>query len=308
MGSDRPEPLVPAEVDLRDYDYIPFYGDRLFNSDTWALCDPEQKVAALRLWWRAWHEEPASSLPDNDRLLAERAGYGIAVKAFLAIKENVMRGWISCSDGRLYHPVVAAIALDVWDKKRKKTAENTADRERKRRKRLADIAAETTKNPADMLPDTNKIPAGHPGGIRLKKKEKLLESFLEIKNPKPAPARGNGTDPDQTETRRARVKAGRKDEKLDGCADADIGVKQPQPDTPKRSSTTRRTNFATIERARSATPVISHGKAALMQKCARYLPPEAVGEFWAAMMGPDAQAVLDRTAEAMRASGWEDRG
>lgn len=108
------DPLVPPEVDLRDYDYIPLYGDRLFNSDTWTLCDADEKVAALRLWWRAWHEEPAGSLPDNDRLLADRAGYGVAVKAFLGVKENAMRGWIQCSDGRLYHPVVASIALDVW--------------------------------------------------------------------------------------------------------------------------------------------------------------------------------------------------
>lgn len=147
--SDLPEPLVSADVDLRDFDYIPLYGDRLFNSDTWALCDADEKVAALRLWWRAWHEEPAGSLPNNDRLLAERAGYGVAVKAFLAIKENAMRGWTLCSDGRLYHPVVASIALDVWRTKKKKKAENAADRERKRLKRLAGHPAETEKCPED---------------------------------------------------------------------------------------------------------------------------------------------------------------
>lgn len=136
MSDDGPPmPLVSAEVDLRDYDFIPLYGDRLFNSDTWALCDADEKVAALRLWWRAWHEEPAGSLPDNDRLLAERAGYGVAIKAFLAVKINAMRGWIACSDGRLYHPVVASIALDVWTTKHRKRVENAADRQRKRLKR-----------------------------------------------------------------------------------------------------------------------------------------------------------------------------
>jgi len=152
------DPLVPPEVDLRDFDYLPLYGDRLFNSDTWALCDSDEKVAALRLWWRAWHEEPAGSLPDNDRLLADRAGYGVAVKAFLAVKENAMRGWTRCSDGRLYHPVVASIALEVWQTKRKKKADNAADRERKRLKRLAEEAAKQAPCPpenAQIPPDVH---------------------------------------------------------------------------------------------------------------------------------------------------------
>lgn len=126
---------------------------------------------------------------------------------------------------------------------------------------------------------------------------------LRINNPLPAPARGNGTDPDQTAPRRARVKVGRKDnKKLNGCAEADIEVKQPVPDMPERSSTFERIGT----KRHSAT--MSRGKAALMQKVARWLPEDAVGEFWAAMMGPDAQGVLDRNAAAMRASGWEDRG
>lgn len=153
-----PEPMVPPDVDLRDFDFIPLYGDRLFNSDTWALCDADEKVAALRLWWRAWHEEPAGSLPNNDRLLADRAGYGVAVKAFLAVKENAMRGWIECRDARLYHPVVASIALDVWAKKRKKRSDNEADRERKKNKRrgmsggnTADVRRTEPLIPPDVL-------------------------------------------------------------------------------------------------------------------------------------------------------------
>lgn len=161
----RPDPLVPPEVDLRDYDYLPLYGDRLFDSDTWALCDADEKVAALRLWWKAWHEEPAGSLPDNNRLLAERAGYGVAVKAFLAIKDNAMRGWILCSDGRLYHPVVASIAIEVWGKKARKRAENAADRERKKRKRgwtSAGQQASVRRTNGAVPPDNKEIPPDSP--------------------------------------------------------------------------------------------------------------------------------------------------
>jgi uncharacterized protein YdaU (DUF1376 family) len=65
--------------------------------------------------------------------------------------------------------------------------------------------------------------------------------------------------------------------------------------------------FATIERSSKPTQP-SNAKAHLMQQCARWLPEDAVAGFWAAMMGDNAQAVLDQTATAMHASGWKDRG
>ena len=159
MTDQIPEPLVPSEVDLQDFDYMPLYGDRLFKSDTWLLCDADEKVAALQLWWRAWHEEPVGSLPNNDRLLADGAGYGVAVKAFLAVKANAMRGWILCSDGRLYHPVVASIALDVWAKKTRKRTENEADRLRKQNKRTGQ-----SRRSDQMSAGNPTLSAGHTNG------------------------------------------------------------------------------------------------------------------------------------------------
>lgn len=110
-----PPPLVAADVDLRGMEFMPLFGDRLFKSTTWIEAKPEAQVAALRLWWHAYaHEVPAASLPDNDRLLAEHAGYGIAVKAWQRIKGQALRGWVLCSDGRWYHKVVAELALEAW--------------------------------------------------------------------------------------------------------------------------------------------------------------------------------------------------
>lgn len=108
-------PLTPADCDLRGLPYMPLFGDRLFGSATWIGASAEAKVAALRLWWRSYaHEVPAASLPNDDLLLADYAGYGVAVKAWRKIKEQAMRGWILCSDGRLYHRIVAEIALEAW--------------------------------------------------------------------------------------------------------------------------------------------------------------------------------------------------
>ena len=113
--SDVPTPFVPPDVDLRGMEYMPFFGDRLFKSATWIEASPAAQVAALRLWWHAFsHEVPAASLPDNDRLLAEHAGYGISVKSFAKIKAQAMRGWVKCSDGRWHHKFLAELALEAW--------------------------------------------------------------------------------------------------------------------------------------------------------------------------------------------------
>jgi len=96
-------------------EYMPLKGDVLFKSTTWLKGSHEGRCAALRLWWHSFgHEVPAASLPDDDQLLAEHAGYGEVVKAWLKIKPQAMRGWILCSDGRWYHKTVAELALEAW--------------------------------------------------------------------------------------------------------------------------------------------------------------------------------------------------
>lgn len=111
----RPPPLVPPEVDLRGYEFMPLFGDRLFGSTTYIEASIEGKVAMPRIWWRAYAKEvPAASLPDNDQLLADYAGYGVSLKGWKKIRAQVMRGFVLCSDGRWYHPFVAELALKAW--------------------------------------------------------------------------------------------------------------------------------------------------------------------------------------------------
>lgn len=133
--TDLPEPMVPAEVDLRDYRWMPFYGDAALSSDTWILATPEARCAAMTLWWQSWHQVPAGSLPANARLLASLAGYGVAVAAFEAIQEQATRGWVLCADGRLYHPFLAKLALDAWEEKKEFERRKAEDRQRKKDRR-----------------------------------------------------------------------------------------------------------------------------------------------------------------------------
>jgi hypothetical protein len=69
-------------------------------------------------WCVAWHQTPAASLPDDDAVLARLLGYGRDIKGWTKLRATgALRGFIKCSDGRLYHPVVAEKAIEAWERK-----------------------------------------------------------------------------------------------------------------------------------------------------------------------------------------------
>jgi hypothetical protein len=99
-----PEPLTPPDCDLRDFGFMPLDVRRLLTSETWieAADDPKLGHALICLWCESWHEVPAGSLPDNERVLARFAMCDR--DEWARIRERALEGWIRCSDGRLYHP------------------------------------------------------------------------------------------------------------------------------------------------------------------------------------------------------------
>lgn len=104
---------------------------RLVDSDLAALSTGEEFKAAVLLWCKAWHQVPAASLPDDDRMLAHLAGFGRDIKAWKKVREVALRGFERCDDGRLYHPVIAEKvndALAAKQRQRAKTANATAAR------------------------------------------------------------------------------------------------------------------------------------------------------------------------------------
>jgi len=114
---------------------------RFAQSDLVAFEAPEAIVAALLLWGAAWHGTPAASLTDDDRTLSNLAGYGRAVGEFLKVKEGALRGFVKCSDGRLYHPVVAEKAREAWTGKLKQ----------RHRTFCATIRKHNERNPGDTI-------------------------------------------------------------------------------------------------------------------------------------------------------------
>lgn len=114
MMTDLPNPLVPHDIDLRDFSFMPLDVVRLRDSELSASVSGEEFRAAVLLWCASWHQIPAGSLPDDDAQLSQLAGFGRVVKEWKKYKKGAMHHWVKCSDGRLYHPTVCEKALESW--------------------------------------------------------------------------------------------------------------------------------------------------------------------------------------------------
>jgi len=144
-GSSRntlPDPLVPSEVDLCGFPGFVLNVDRLLASELVALGSPEECWAALMLWCRAWQQTPPASLPNDERVLASFSGAG---RRWNKVKEIALRGFVECSDGRLYHRVLAEEATKAW----KKRQQYQRDQERLKRWRAGQKTSGDTQSQTD---------------------------------------------------------------------------------------------------------------------------------------------------------------
>ena len=131
--TELPAPLTPPDCDLRGMPFMPLDTARLLDSDLFALSSGDEFKCALALWCKSWHQVPAGSLPDDDRILAHLSG--ARDKWCDMSRDMVLHGWIKCDDGRLYHPVVCEKALEALPQRREYKSRKTADAERKERER-----------------------------------------------------------------------------------------------------------------------------------------------------------------------------
>lgn len=136
MTSTLPDPLVPAEVDLRDFRFMPLDTLRLRDSDMTSLSSGDEFKAATLLWCASWHQVPASSIPDDERWQGKHSSF--SGQAWRKVKEFALRNFILCSDGRRYHTVVAEKAADGWNAKLKEAHKRACDRQRKENKERKD--------------------------------------------------------------------------------------------------------------------------------------------------------------------------
>ncbi|SCB10197.1 DUF1376 domain-containing protein [Cupriavidus alkaliphilus] len=133
--SEAPLPLTPPDCDLRDFPFMPLEINRLRRSKSWlkAKRNPALAFYQINLWTAAWHDVPAGSLEDDDDVLADLAMCDPAKWA--KVRDEVMRGWVKCSDGRLYNPTVCEKAMESWAAKVERREKDEHERDRKRRER-----------------------------------------------------------------------------------------------------------------------------------------------------------------------------
>lgn len=184
--SKHPAPLTDPDCDCRGLPFMPLEVTRLRDSDLVMLSTGDEFKAAVMLWSAAWLQVPAASLPDDDRILAKLSTYPMT--EWLAIKEQALRGFVKCSDGRLYHPVIADHAETAF-LKRKGQGEKANSRWAKERARKA--AAETAPEamedaPADAIAHATASAPAMQGTV--KGTEKISDAYASSVAAEPATA------------------------------------------------------------------------------------------------------------------------
>ncbi len=146
MNTQLPNPLVPADVDLRDFRFTPMYRARLFGSEFHARTNDAEWRAGVTLWLKSQDQKPAGSLPDDDTQLCRLAELGRDVETWKKLRAGALHGWVRCRDGRLYHPVVAEIMLEQWDGKVQQRQRTLKARIAALEKRLSQAGESATKS------------------------------------------------------------------------------------------------------------------------------------------------------------------
>lgn len=111
---------------------------RIMQSTTYALSTGDEFKAAFTLWCASWMEVPAASLPNDERMLE----FLSRAKSWKKVKAIALRGWVLCSDGRLYHPIIAKNAIDAWDRRVdfRDAEDNKNERQKRWRERCKSLA------------------------------------------------------------------------------------------------------------------------------------------------------------------------
>ena len=134
-------PLTPIDCELQGFPFTPVFRARLFGSSFHARATDAEWRSGVTLWLKSWDQVPAGSLPDDDIDLCRLAELGRDLKTWKKLRAGAMRGWVLCSDGRLYHPVVAEGVNEAWQGMQSDEAARRTGRERKRAQRGAENRA-----------------------------------------------------------------------------------------------------------------------------------------------------------------------
>jgi hypothetical protein len=119
-----PNPPVPATANMKHLSYMMVDVAVVREGEMASKYPPEV------CWWNmqaraaAWHQVPAGSLPNDERMLARLLGFGSDVNTFRTAKRlGCLTGFNPANDGRLYHEEVVKMVkgqLDVKESNRQR--------------------------------------------------------------------------------------------------------------------------------------------------------------------------------------------
>ncbi len=152
MGPRLTAPPYPDDVRAKGWRFELDH-ERIQQSDTWALAAKDMRPWLLMLWMTAWTQTPCGSLPLEDALIAARID--MPLKTFLKCKASLMRGWALADNGRLYHPTITAMVIEMLGKKQ-------AEKDRKAAYRLKMDGTKKPPPPPNVPPDNTGTVKGQP--------------------------------------------------------------------------------------------------------------------------------------------------
>ena len=116
IGSSLPEAPYPATLRAKGFT-LSIDWELIEQSDTWVICPVNLRPWLLMIWTRSWVSAPAGSYTADDEAIAARIG--MPLREFQVNRDYLMRGWYRADDGRLYHPFVTKLVLDMAGKREK---------------------------------------------------------------------------------------------------------------------------------------------------------------------------------------------
>lgn len=112
MDAPLPDPLNTPDCDVRHREDMPLQMEKV-NSFAKTV-SPAGLMAALKVWWTAWREVPAGSLPSDDETLRQLVGV-VPAPGWEQLKHEALTGFVLCNDGRYYHPFITKLARAVLE-------------------------------------------------------------------------------------------------------------------------------------------------------------------------------------------------
>lgn len=150
--TDLPAPLVGSEVDVSIFKLVEL-PLTLLSGDSFAGLSAEAFRAQLHLVFASWQQQPAASIPTATATLTMLAGFGRDQAGFEAVRGEILsRGWVECSDGRMYFQPLVEVVETAFDRRKDKGGKAAVRKMHERtRKGLLDVGVPLTSIDSDVV-------------------------------------------------------------------------------------------------------------------------------------------------------------